>query len=81
MLNTSISVIVYLITRIIGLLKAEEDMTQYIRGRDTNKRLSKYLKENFGLQRDGCAYRIDGINSKVVHISARILVSKVVWGN
>ena len=40
-LNTSISVIVDLIASIIGLPKAGEDPTQYIRGRDMDKKLAK----------------------------------------
>ena len=62
-LNTPIPVIVDFISSIIGLPKAGEDPMQYIRGRDTDKRLVKQLKECFGLQRDGRAYRIDSINS------------------
>ena len=62
-LNTPIPVTVDLIASIMGLPKAGEDPTQYIRGRDTGKRIMKQLKERFGLQRDGHAYRIDSINS------------------
>ena len=40
-LNTPIPVTVDLITSITGLSKAGEDSTQYIRGRDTDKRLAK----------------------------------------
>ena len=80
-LNTPIPVTVDLIASITGLPKAGEDPTQYIRGRDTDKRLAKQLKEFFGLQHDGHAYCIDRINSQVMRISVRILVSKVVQGN
>ena len=45
------------------------------------KKLAKQLKEHFGLQRDGHAYRIDNINSQAVRIGAIILSSKVVCGN
>ena len=62
-LNTLIPITVDLISSITGLPKAGEDPTQYIRGRDTDKKLGKQLKERFGLQRDGCAYRIDSIKS------------------
>ena len=80
-LNMLIPVIVYLIASITGLPKGGEDLKQYIHERDTNKRLAKQLKECFGLQRDGRAYRINSIISQVMHIGTRIMVSKVVWGN
>ena len=80
-MNEPILFMVELITSITGLSKAREDPTQYIRGRDTDKKLSKQLKERFGLQRDNCAYRIDNINSQAVRIGARILESKIVRGN
>ena len=80
-LNTPIPLTVDLISNIIGFPKAGEDPTQYIRGRDIDKWLAKQLKERFGLQRDGRAYRIDSINSQMVHIGARISASKVVCGN
>ena len=70
-----------LIASITNLSKAGEDPAQYICGRYTNKKLSKQLKERFDLQFNGCAYRIDSINSQVMHIGARILASKVVSGN
>ena len=62
-LNTLILVTIDLIASITGLLKAGEDPTQYIRGRDTDKKLAKQLKERFDLQQDGHTYRIDCINS------------------
>ena len=80
-MNTPILVIVYLITSIIGLPKVGEDPMQYIHGRDTDKNITKQLKEHFGLQCDDCAYCIDSIKSQVVHIDARIMASKVVRGN
>ena len=61
--NMSIPFTMDLIASITGLLKVGEDPTQYIHGRDTDKRLAKQLKERFGLQRDGHAYHIDSINS------------------
>ena len=48
-MNMLISMTIYLITSITGLLKVGEDPTQYIRGRDTDKKLAKQLKEHFGL--------------------------------
>ena len=39
------------------------------------------MKEHFGLQRDGHAYRVDSINSQEVCIGVRILASKVVRSN
>ena len=51
-----------LIANIMGFPKAGEDLTQYIHGQDTDKKLSKQLKELFGLQRDGSAYFIYNIN-------------------
>ena len=80
-LNTMIPITVDLIASITGLLKVGDDPTQYIQGRDTDKKLAKQLKEHFGLQRDGHAYRIDSINSHAVRIGARILASKVVRGS
>ena len=80
-LTTLIPVTVDLIAIITGLSKVGEDPTQYIYGRDTDKKLAKKLNEHFGLQWDGCTYRIDNINSQAVRIGARILASKVVWGN
>ena len=62
-LNIPIPVTIDLITSIIGLSKAGEDLAQYIHGSDTDKTLSKQLKERFGLQHDGCAYHIDNIKS------------------
>ena len=80
-LNKPIPVIVDLIASITGLLKAREDPTQYICGRDTDKKLAKQLKERFGLQWDGHAYRINSINSQTVHIGTRIIASNVLRGN
>ena len=80
-LNEAIPIIVELIASITGLMKAREYPAQYIRRWDTDKKLSKQLKELFGLQHDGCAYHIDSINSQAVHIRVQILVSKVVHGN
>ena len=48
-LNEPISVIVDLIINIMSLPKVGEDLVQYLRGRDTVKKLSKQLKECFGL--------------------------------
>ena len=62
-MNTPIPVTFYLIASITSLPKAGEDPAQYIRGRDTEKKISKQLKEHFGLQRDGRSYCIDIINS------------------
>ena len=62
-LDTLIHVIVDLIASIIGFPKVWEHSTQYIHGRDTDKKLAKQLKEHFGLQWNGRAYRIDSINS------------------
>ena len=62
-LNTPIPVTVDLIASITGLPKAGEDPTQYIREKDTDKKLSKQLKERFGLLHDGHAYQINNINS------------------
>ena len=80
-LNTSIPVTINLIASITGLPKVGEDPTQYIRGRDTYKKLAKKLKEHFCLQRDGHSYRIDNIKSQAVCIGAKILASKVVHDN
>ena len=80
-LTTLIPVTVDLIASITRLPKAGEDPVQYIHGRDMDKRLAKQLKERFGLQRDGHAYRIDSVNSQAVHIGARILASNIVQGN
>ena len=66
---------------IIGLPKAREYPTQYIHGRDTDKKITKKMHELFGLLRLGHAYRINSINSQAMHIGARILASKVVRGN
>ena len=62
-LNEPIPVMVDLIANIMGLSKAGEDLTQYIGGRDTNKKLVKQLKERFGLHHDGRAYHVDNINA------------------
>ena len=48
-LNTPIPITVDLIASIKGLPKAGEDSAQYIRRRDTDKKLAKQLKECFGL--------------------------------
>ena len=48
-LNMLILVTVDLIASITGLSKAGEDPVQYIRGRDTDKKLAKQLNECFGL--------------------------------
>ena len=48
-LNTPIPVTVDLIASITSLLQAGEDPTQYIHGRDMDKRLAKQLKERFRL--------------------------------
>ena len=61
-LNTSIPVTINLIASITGFPKVGEDPTQYIRGRDTEWKLAKQLKEFFGLQWDGHAYLIDSTN-------------------
>ena len=63
MADTSIPITIDLIASITNLSKAGKDLAQYIRGRDTDKKLSKQLKEHFGLQRDGHAYCINNINS------------------
>ena len=62
-LNVPIPITVDFIVRIMGMPKAGEDPTHYIRGRDTDKKLSKKLKERFVLQNDGCSYCINNINS------------------
>ena len=71
-MNEPIIVMVDLIASIIGFPKAREDPMQYLRGKDTDKKLAKQLKERLGLQHDVCAYRIDKINVQVVRIGARI---------
>ena len=48
-----------LILDVTGLPKVGEDLTQYFRGRDDDKKLSQQLKERFGLQCDGRAYCIN----------------------
>ena len=48
-LNMPIPVTLYLIASITGLPKDGEDLMQYIRGRDTDKKLAKQLNECFGL--------------------------------
>ena len=63
-LNEPIQVTVDLIANITRFPKVGEDLTQYFRGQDNDKKLSKQLKERFGLQRDGQAYCIDSISSK-----------------
>ena len=80
-LSTPIPVIVDLIASITGLPKVGEDLTQYIHGRDTDKKMAKQLNEHFGLQWDIRAYRIDIINSQAMHIGTRILSSKFVRDN
>ena len=62
-LNKIIPIIVDLIASITGLPKAEEDPVQYIRMRDTDKKLAKQPKERFGSHCYGHAYHIYSINS------------------
>ena len=80
-MNEPIHVIVDLIASIKGLPKAGEDSAQYIRRRDTDKKLAKQLKERFGLQWYGRTYRIDRIKSQLVCIEVRISASKFFRGN
>ena len=80
-MNEPIPVTIDLIASITGLPEAGEDLAQYLRGWDTDKKLAKQLEECFGSQRDGRAYRIYNINSQEVCIGARILASNIVRGN
>ena len=48
-MNGPIQVTVDLIANIMGSPKAGEDFAQYFRGWDNDKKLSKQLKEKFGL--------------------------------
>ena len=80
-MDIPIAVIVDLISEITGLPKVGIDPTQYLRGRDNDKKLAQQLKERYVLEWDGRTYRIDDINEQVVHIGAHILASKVIRGN
>ena len=80
-LDIPIAVIVDLISEITVFPKAREDPSQYLRGRDNDKKLAQQLKERYGLKRDGHTYRIDNINERAVCIGAHILASKVIRGN
>ena len=65
----------------MGLPKDGLDPSQYFKGCDNNKRLVAWLKERYGLQHDGRAYRKDNINKRVMRIGAHILASKIVRKN
>ena len=70
-----------MISEIRGLPKDGPDPSQYIRGKDNDRKLEMTLKKHYSIEHDGRAYRIDSINDRVVRIGARILASKVVRTN
>ena len=70
-----------LISGITGLPKDGPYPSQYIRGKDNEKKLEINIKKHYRLECDRRAYRIDSINDRVVRIGARILASKVVRKN
>ena len=61
-LDTLVKIMVYLITNIMGDPKDGPEPSQYFIGKDNDNRLAARLKKKYGLQRDGRAYHIDGIN-------------------
>ena len=80
-LDTPITLTVYFISEIMGLPKDGPDPSQYLKGRDNDKRLKARLKERYDLQCDGRAYHIDIINDRVVCIGAQILESNIIRKN
>ena len=80
-LNNPIQVTVDLIFDIMGLPKVDEDLAQYFRGWDNDKRISQQLKEIFWLQCNGHAYRIDSTYECLVCIGAYSLASKIIRKN
>ena len=80
-LNDPIPVMVDIIFDIMGFPKVDEDLAQYFRGWDNDKRISQQLKERFGLQRDGRAYHIDSTYERSVCIGAHNLASKIIQKN
>ena len=52
-LDTLVTMIVSLISNIMGLPKDGLDPSHYFRGKDNDKRLAARLKKRYGLQRTG----------------------------
>ena len=77
-LNDPIPVMVDIIFDIMGFPKVDEDLAQYFRGWDNDKRISRQLKERLGLRCDGHAYCIDNTYEHSVCIGACILASKII---
>ena len=80
-LDSSVTIMVDLIADITGLPKDGPDPLQYFRGKDNDKRLAARLEKKYGLRHNGWDFRIDSINDHAMHISARILASKIVGKN
>ena len=80
-LDTPLTIIVDLISDITRLPKDGPHPSKYFKGMDNDKWFAAWLKMKYDLQRDGRVYRTNNINDRVVRISARILVSKIVRKN
>ena len=76
-LDESVVVTMELISAITRLPKDGPDPSQYIRGKDNDKKLAMTLKKRYALEHDERAYRIDSINDRAICIDAKILARKV----
>ena len=80
-LDEPVAFTVELISEIMGIPKHGPDPSQYIWGKDNERKLEMTLKKGYARERDGRAYRIDSVNDHAVCIGVRILASKVVRKN